>query len=435
MSNKVVTRYAPSPTGNPHIGTGLYALLNYIYARQKGGKVIMRSEDTNKERSTKEFEDSVIENLKWLGIEADEFYRQSERTNIYKKYLEKLVADDKAYVSKEENVEDGKRSEVIRLRNPNKIVSFVDMARGEIQIDTTDLGDFVIAKDFETPLYNFTVVVDDHEMGITHIIRGEDGISNTPRQIVIQKAIGAKQPIYSHFAFILAPDRSKLSKRHGAKSIDEYKKDGYLPQALNNFLLLLAWHPKDEQEIFTMSEMIEQFELERMSKSGAIYDKVKLDWINKEHLKKMSDAEYEKAILPFKPSSLSNDLLKRLLPDLRERLNYFGELTVMAEAGEFDFYTKTPSPSEDLIVSNTKVSINEIREFMAVVSEKLKEVSDFTKENIKQKIWDFATEKGRGNVLWPMRVILTGREKSPDPFTVAEILGKEETIKRLVNVN
>jgi glutamyl-tRNA synthetase len=225
-----------------------------------------------------------------------------------------------------------------------------------------------------------------------------------------------------------------MGKRNGAVSLQDYRARGYLPEAIVNFIILMAWHPKDDRELFTLEELLKEFELGRIGKSGAILDETKLNWINKEYLKKLSDAEYENGILAFKPDSVSSDLLKKLLPDLKERVNVFGELTAMAEAGEFDFYTNAPSPNEALIVSNTKVSIGEIKEYMAEVARILEGVEMFSKENIKAAIWDFATEKGRGNVLWPMRVILTGKEKSPDPFTVAETLGKEETIKRLANV-
>src|SRR3989344_1319070 len=194
MGNKVVTRFAPSPTGLPHLGTAMYALLNYIYARQKGGEVIMRSEDTDPVRSKHEHEEAIKEGLTWLGIKPDKFYRQSERTDIYKKYIAKMVEEGTAYISTETN-EEGKTRDVVRFKNPNKVVTFHDMARGDISVDTTDLKDFAIARDLESPLYHLTAVVDDHEMAVTHVIRGEDGLANTPRQILIQEAIGAKRPV------------------------------------------------------------------------------------------------------------------------------------------------------------------------------------------------------------------------------------------------
>jgi len=214
QGSQIVTRIAPSPTGVLHVGTARTALFNYLYAKQNNGKFIVRIEDTDKERSTKEFEKDILDSLEWLGLDHDEFYRQSERGEIYRKYIEKLTEEGKAYISKEEAKEEGQRSEVIRFKNPNKEIIFEDLVRGEISFDTTELGDFIIAKSVDEPLYHLAVVVDDHEMGVTHIFRGEDGISNTPRQILIQDAIGAQRPKYAHLPLILGPDKSKLSKRY-----------------------------------------------------------------------------------------------------------------------------------------------------------------------------------------------------------------------------
>src|SRR3989339_1374127 len=239
---RVVTRFAPSPTGVLHVGSVRTALFSFLYARKYGGSFILRIEDTDKERSEKAYEENILEGLRWLGITHDEFYRQSERGDVYKKYLEQLIASGAAYISQEEGGGEGKRASVIRFKNPNKKVVFRDEVRGDIEIDTTDLGDFVIAKDLDTPLYNFAVVVDDFDMGVTHVIRGDDGIANTPRQVLIQEALGAPRPIYAHLPLILAPDRSKLSKRHGAVSVTEYRDMGYLPEAVVNFLALIGWN-------------------------------------------------------------------------------------------------------------------------------------------------------------------------------------------------
>ena len=203
--NTVITRMAPSPTGHLHIGTARTALFNYLFARHYNGTFIMRTEDTDKERSKKEYEDEILEGLKWLGLQWDAFYRQSERADIYKKYLQTIVSNGHAYVSREESrMKPGEFIEVVRLKNPNTAITFTDEIRGEITFDTTELGDFVIARSMDDALYHFTVVVDDHEMGVTHVIRGEDHISNTPRQILIQEAIGASRPIYAHLPLILA---------------------------------------------------------------------------------------------------------------------------------------------------------------------------------------------------------------------------------------
>ncbi|MBI2099918.1 MAG: glutamate--tRNA ligase [Candidatus Vogelbacteria bacterium] len=276
---KVVTRFPPSPTGYFHIGRARTALFNYLYARQNGGEMIFRLEDTDPERSKKKYEDDIIEGLKWLGIEWDNeaIPRQSERTEIYKKYLEKLVSEGKAYVDEK----------VVRLKNPSKVVTFNDLIRGEISFDTTELEDFIIARNISDPLYHLTVVVDDLEMGITHVIRGDDGIANTPRQILLQEAIAAPRPIYAHVPLILAADRSKLSSRHGAVSLREYREQGYLPEAMLNYLALLGWHPTDNQEVFSLDELMAKFDLERVQKAGAVFDVEKLNWFNREYLKKL----------------------------------------------------------------------------------------------------------------------------------------------------
>ncbi len=272
----VIVRMAPSPTGKLHIGTARTALYNFLYARQNRGKFILRIEDTDKERSQKEFDTDIIESLNWLGLEYDELYRQSERVAIHESYIKKMLDKNSVYES-----DDG----VIRFKNPNKKIKFNDLIRGEIEFDTTDLGDFVIAKSLNEPLYHLAVVVDDYESKITHIIRGEDHISNTPRQILIQEAIGAERPLYAHLPLILASDRSKLSKRkHGESvSLDYYRQKGYLPSAVVNYLALLGWNPGTDQEIFTLDELIKTFDLRKVHKGGAIFDEKKLAWVNRKH--------------------------------------------------------------------------------------------------------------------------------------------------------
>ena len=273
---QVIVRMAPSPTGNFHVGSARTALFNFLFARKNNGKFILRIEDTDKERSKKEFEDDIFESLEWLGLKHDESYRQSERGEVYKSYIEKMLDEGSVYESDDK---------VIRFKNPNKKIKFNDLIRGEIEFDTTELEDFVIAKSVNEPLYHLAVVIDDFESGITHVIRGEDHISNTARQILIQEAIGAPRPIYAHLPLILAPDRSKLSKRkHGESvSLDYYRNKGYSPAAIINYLALLGWNPGTEQEIFTLEELIKVFDLSRVHKGGAIFDEKKLAWVNRKH--------------------------------------------------------------------------------------------------------------------------------------------------------
>ncbi len=431
MSNnknqQIITRFAPSPTGTLHVGGARTALFNYLFARQNNGKFILRIEDTDKERSKKEFEEDIINSLKWLGINWDEFYKQSERTEIYKKYLEKLLKENMAYVSEEPK---GNSKSVIRLRNKNKKISFDDLIRGKIEFDTTELGDFVIAKDKETPLYHFAVVVDDSEMGVTHVIRGEDHISNTPRQILIQEALGFPRPIYSHIPLILGPDRSKLSKRHGESSVIEYKDLGYLPEALNNFIAFLGWNPGTEKEIYSMEELIKDFSLKKIQKSGAIFNIVRLDWINKEYIKNIDISKIKKWITSYIPEEKINNLIVNLL---KERINKLSDIKNLYEAGELNYFFKQPEYEKEKLLWREEKDLNNTKSILEKAIDIIKDVNEenFTQENIKSAIWPYAEEKGRGNVLWPIRMALTGLNKSPDPFVVSEIIGKKEVLKRL----
>ena len=439
MNKKVITRFAPSPTGVLHIGSVRTALYSWLYARQNDGKFILRIEDTDKERSKKEYEENIVEGLTWLGLNYDEFYRQSERGSIYKKRLEGLIEKGAAYLSKEVAAEEGQRTEVIRFKNPNRIITFRDEARGDISFDTTELGDFVIAKDFDTPLYHFAVVVDDFEMGVTHIIRGDDGISNTPRQILIQEALGAPRPVYAHLPMILAADKSKLSKRHGALAVTEYRDEGYLPEAILNFVALMGWNPGNDQEIISVREMTELFTLEKLQKAGAVFNIDKLKWLNKHYLKLLSPERAGEEVL----SRLSPDLQKnakenqsvflKMIPIIIDHISYFGEVKTLVDEGEIDYFFSDPEYNKDELYGKeehnpaiTSAHLDKLVELISSIDQ-----DDFTESTVKAKLWDYASEAGRGRVLWPMRYALSGRAKSADPFTLAGILGKETTIRRL----
>ncbi len=432
MKNKIRTRIAPSPTGWLHIGTARTALFNYIFAKQNGGDFILRIEDTDKDRSKIEYEKNIYESLAWLGLEYTEVYRQSERTSIYKDYLKKMVDTGFAYISEEAPQEEGQRSSVIRFKNPNKKITFTDLIRGDISFDTTDLGDFIIAKDLDTPLYHLAVVVDDYEMAISHVIRGDDHISNTPRQILIGEAIGANIPIYAHIPLILATDRSKLSKRHGALAVTEYQNQGYLKEALINFMALLGWSPQagpkaTNDEIFNLPDLINIFDLENVNKSGAIFNIEKLNWINHEHLIKLSRESLLLKMKEYLPeiANISSSHVDRFIALMLEKINTWTDLETLTKQGEFDYFFEAPQNIEKTDLKTTDYLPQTIELLQSIMEE------DFNADKIKETIWNFATEKGRGDVLWPMRFALTGRPKSPDPFVVAEILGKAETIKRL----
>src|SRR3989344_810624 len=339
MAQQVITRFPPSPTGFLHIGGGRAAPFNYLFAAHNGGKMMLRFEDTDRERSKKEYEDDVINALAWLGLSytLPEVARQSERTKVYQKYIPKLIEGGCAYEAEAGTNSPDKK--VVRFKNPNAKISFQDAVRGEVEFDTTELGDFVIARSIDEPLYHLAVVIDDYEMGVTHVIRGEDHISNTPRQILLLEALGFERPNYAHIPLILAPDKTKLSKRHGAVSVNEYRAQGFIPEALLNYLALLGWNPGlpgqadgKERELYTLEELAKEFTLERVHKGGAVFDIEKLRWFNHEHLKKLSDSEYAARLKEF----AQKDVDPRLVPLLKEHAKTLKEAAKALE-DEVDF--------------------------------------------------------------------------------------------------
>jgi glutamyl-tRNA synthetase len=425
MNNTVITRFAPSPTGFLHIGGVRTALFAYLFAKKNGGKFALRIEDTDKLRSKDEWTTGLIDDLNWLGLKHDIFVKQSDKADIHSSYIKKMIDSGHAYISKEEVVEEGQRDEVIRFKNPNKKVVINDLIRGEVVVDTTDLGDFVIARSISEPIYHLAVVVDDFEMGITHVIRAEEHLSNTPRQILIQEAIGAPRPLYAHLPLVLAEDRSKLSKRkHGETvSLTYYRNKGYLPQAILNFVALIGWNPGTDQEIFSMDELINSFDLSKVQKGGAIFNVQKLDWVNKKYIDAMSTDEFIDATKQY-------NVPKSLIPLVKEKISKFsdipellsGELSFINSIGKYDKESLKWKQEPDLI--NTKIYLENIIDILG-------KITDFNKESVKSALWPLAEERGKGNVLWPMRYALSGKDKSPDPFTICEILGKDESIRRL----
>lgn len=430
MSQTVITRMPPSPTGLFHIGSARTAFYNYLFAKQNKGKFILRIEDTDKERSTREFEQNIIDSLEWLNIKWDDFSRQSDRVEVYKKHLQNLIDKGILYVSKEEVKNEGDRSEVIRFKNPNKRIKFTDLVLGEIEFDTSDLKDFIVAKDLESPLYHFAVVVDDMEMGVTHIIRGQDHISNTPRQILILEALGGTRPEYAHIPLILSPSKTKLSKRDGAMSVLEYKEMGYLPEALLNFIVLIGWNPGNDQEIFTFPELLKEFSLDKVQKGGGVFNIEKLNWINKEHIKKLSKEELEKNIFAYLPEEYHNE---KIIPIIVERIYKWSDVREMVGAAELDFFFKRPKYDKEKLIFKNSTAQETTNNLKSVIQEleKINE-KDFNLQNIKNTLMSIADKQGsRGGVLHPVRYALSGLDKSPDPFIISEILGKNETISRL----
>ncbi len=453
------TRIAPSPTGPLHIGTARSALFNYLFAKQNKGDFILRIEDTDLERSDKRFEKDIIDGLEWLGIKWTKGpYRQSDRLEIYKKEILRLLDEKKAFWcphtkeelarEKEEQMKNKesprhicdkkfkvKKGEIIRLDTPSKIVEFDDLIRGKIKFDTSLLGDIALAKNENTPLYNFAVVIDDFEMQISHVIRGEDHISNTPKQILIQDALGiAEKPLYGHLPLVLGPDRSKLSKRHAVVSVFEYRKAGYLAEAITNFMALLGWNPGTDQEIFSLDELVKKFDLGKVQKGGAIFNIERLNWLNGIYIRKKTPVELTEMILKeefLEPNvGLKKDYIEKVIGLEQPRL------TKLSEIGErTKYFFKEPFYQKSLLSWQEKQLPQEIKTHLDKIDNLICDIKigNFGREQIKTAIWPYAEKTGRGNVLWPFRVALTGERQSPDPFEVAEIIGKEKTIERIKN--
>jgi len=438
---KIVTRIAPSPTGYLHFGLARTALFNYLFAKKHGGEFVIRIEDTDVARNKQEFEDDIRDQLTWLGLDAGATYRQSEHRARHKECLARLIGENTAYISKEPAKDDASRFvEVVRLRNPGETITFKDGIRGDISFDTTELKDFVIARSINEPLYHFAVVVDDQDEGVTHVIRGDDHISNTPRQILILKALGCTPPKYTHLPLILMPDKSKMSKRKHESSVRHFREQGILPDALINYIANLGWTPPSGKEIFSEDDMVQEFELSDLHKSGAVFDIEKLRWYNREYLQRLSTDDFARAALPRTQKALQarnmdwNPAIgERLLPLLRERTSVWSDIETYAAAGELDFFFNDPTidPTE---LPGKGSDASSARKHLAVLHEILFPLDTeifADPARLKDTVWDYATEAGRGAVLWPMRFSLSGLLKSPDPFTIASILGKESTLRRL----
>ncbi len=436
--SKIVTRFPPSPTGYLHIGGARTALFNYLFAAHGGGEMRVRFEDTDKARGKKEYEEDIVEGLRWLGlIEKPDIWKQSERTDIYRTHIKKLIDSGHAYEAEAATDDTGKK--VVRFKNPNVDTVFSDLVRGEVRFNTGDLKDFVIAKSVDEPLYHLTVVVDDEEMAVTHVIRGEDHISNTPRQILILEALGCKRPIYAHIPLILAPDRTKLSKRHGAVSVNEYRRNGYLPQALLNYLALLGWNPGGEQELYDLEGLVASFSLEHVQKSGAVFDIEKLKWFNREYLKKLMPKEYETLFVEYiqtVPKAAVPPYLPKAIGIIQERAETFEQAFELLHTDcsfledSTNYGAPFPTP---LLTQGAKADASTVVEHLAAIMKMLEGIEEkgFTAANVKEMVFPYATEVGRSAVLWPLRVALSGKEKSPDPFIMSEYLGKAMTLQRI----
>ncbi len=432
----VVTRIAPSPTGEMHIGTVRTALFNYLFARKHGGTYFVRIEDTDKERNKEEWVDAIWRDFEWCGLVPDVRYRQSEHLQRHRDLLKMLVNNGKAYVSREPKKDDPSVTvEVVRLKNPGTTITFTDLVRGDITFDTTELGDFVIARSIEDPLYHFAVVADDGDAHVTHVLRAEEHISNTPRQILILEALGFERPTYGHLPLILAPDRAKLSKRKHGATVDKYRAQGFLAPAMINYLALLGWNPGTEQELFTIDELVSVFDLSQVQKSGAVFDIEKMKWFNREYIVRLSNEDFAleaSARLRNSIPDYNDSIGHSILPLLRERISVWSDIETFAADGEFNFFFSPPA-LERTKLAEKKSTLEEACVHLTHIRDTLESLEDFSAESIKNALWDYASTNGRGSVLWPFRYALSGRDRSPDPFAIASILGKNETLSRVLH--
>lgn len=435
----VITRFAPSPTGYLHAGNYRTAVFAYLFAKHSDGKFIVRVEDTDAARSKPEYEANIFDALTWLKLPSDETYRQSEHRARHRELLEKLVADGTAYVSKETVEKPGDREEVIRFKNPSGTVTFTDVIRGSITTDVTDLGDFIIARSYDEPIFHFAVVVDDADEGVTHVIRGGDHISNTARQMLIQRALGFSTPLYAHLPLIMDSAHKKLGKRTGAKALTEYRDMGILPEALLNYLAFLGWNPGDDREYLSKQELIEAFDISRVQKGSAVFDEVKLFSVNQHWMRELSDDAYLSYLsghLP--PGEFTPEKMEKAVPLLKERAQTFEQARELL-TGELFCLFQAPDPELDRLIAKelpdhpgmTKTALKSLSEALQALPK------DVSVEAVKDALMPLADAEeakakgGRGATLWPLRYALSGQDRSPDPFTLIAILGSEEAISRV----
>lgn len=475
MSSHVVTRFAPSPTGFMHIGGVRTALFAYLLAKKNNGTFILRIEDTDKEREVPGSIEHIQESLRWLGLDWDfgpdkpgafGSLIQSERLDSYREAAQKLIDKGLAYPDpySEEEVEkfrveakeagkpflyrehrpdavedwDGKKP--LRFKVPEvKRYHWTDAVRGELEAGEEALDDFILIKADGYPTYNFAHIVDDSSMGITHIVRGDEFISSTPRFLSLYDALEITPPEFVTLSPILREDKTKkLGKRDGAKDILEYREEGYLPDAFVNFLAFIGWNPGTEQEIFSREELLQTFDISGIQTHGGVANDEKLKWFNREYLLKLSPDDFAAYTLPelqkavtTRGLSYNEEIAQKILPILRERISVASEIEEAVNEGEYDFFFQSPELDPSLIAGKStdsagaKKNLEHIKNLLSGLEEHA------TGEEIKNTIWDYAEKMGKGAVLWPLRYSLSGRERSPDPFTIASILGIKESLLRI----
>lgn len=464
INQEIRVRIAPSPTGAVHVGLVRSALYNWLFARHNNGKFILRIEDTDVTRSTQESVQAIIDGFKWAGIDWDEGpYFQSQRFEIYRTYAKKLLDENKAYYcycNPEEleaerqkawqskiawkydrrcfnldsetkaKFDSENRPKALRFLIPDKTVIFDDIIHGNIKKEPQDIEDFIIMRADGTPTYNFAVVIDDAEMKINHIIRAVEHIANTPKQILLYEALGFTIPKFAHLPLILGTDKKKLSKRHGALSLWEYKKDGFLADAIINFLALLGWSPGGDLEIMDRSKLLELFSLERVNKANAIFDVKKLEWMNSIYIKNMDSEKLRTELVPFlEEINICSDNDQRFLKILdltKVRVRTLVELRDMVAI----FYSKDVQYDSEAVA---KYINPQTKDYLKELSSRFEKLTDFTTSNLENELRKLAEElkiKAAG-LVHPCRVALTGKSVGPPLFETIELLGKELTLKRL----
>ncbi|MBP2655069.1 MAG: gltX [Firmicutes bacterium] len=472
-------RFAPSPTGPFHIGGARSALFNWLLARKYGGKLVLRIEDTDLERSSRESEENIKEALKWLGIDWDEGidvggdygpYRQTERLPLYADYTTRLLETGQAYycycsedeleAERQELMAKGEmprylgrcrslsdadrvkyeaegRKPVVRFRVPeNKEIIINDLVRGTVSFDSAGIGDFVIVKSDGIPVYNYAVVLDDALMSITHVIRAEEHLSNTPRQILIYEALGLSTPKFGHISLILGADRSKMSKRHGATAVEQYRSLGYLPEAVVNFLALLGWSPSGEQEIFSAAELIAEFSVERLAKNPAVFDIDKLNWINAHYIRKASPETVLELALPhleaagFVQTPLAPEKrtwLTEVVATVQEYISYAAQVVDHSAIFFADKVELENEAAKEVLLDP------DLSKVMAVFCAKLMALETLDEAGVQAILKSITKELKLGGkkVYMPIRVALTGQVHGPDLQRIIVLLGKERVIDRL----
>ena len=474
-------RMAPSPTGPLHIGTARTSLYNFLFARHFGGSYVLRIEDTDLVRSTGDYEQDIIDNLHWLGVTWDEGpqvaggedigpfgpYRQSNRSELYAAEAARLLESGHAYhcwctpaeldaVRREQEAKkeapryngrclrltDADRAQfaaegrqpAIRFKVPPEVVTFDDLIRGDVEFDNSLLGDFIIVRADGSPLYHFVVVIDDEMMEISHVIRGEDHISNTPKHIALIRALGYREPRFGHIPLILNADRSKMSKRKSQTSVTAYRDDGYLPEAMVNFLAFLGWSPGTEEEIFTLDELIARFDLAHVHKGGAIFDKDRLDYLNGVYIRSLTDEQLALRLRPFLPEALDDEAVVRVVPLIKERLVKLADAReLVAFLTESDDEVAALYDAEALVpkgrtAADAAAALQAARQALSELA-----TADFAADELEARCRDEAERLGwkAGDFFRPLRIALTGRSVSPPLFGSMELLGRDRVLARL----